>query len=455
VPADTGLYRRHILLLCSAAPMDHIHLSRELFYAVRRGDLSQSVLDEMTIEHLLALCPHCRAEVEAMSLEHRSGPTGWSRILEVLLTLASRLSRREDLEARAARRHFQELLALPTHERAGRIERARGRFASPALVRLLLQESLRSFRTQPKDAFHFADLARKVANRNPRMPEYFDLYALATAFMANSCRAAGGLREADQYFTLVRQVIAEHGVTDLEIVARVDDLQGSLRKDQRRLEEAERLLKRAALLFSLRRASDDSARALFKLADVSWLRGDPAGAVETLRSALGRLGPASDPVLYVTGSYNLAFYLKEEGQYEHAFELLEKSAHLFQQVQEPWLQLRLLWLQADIAAGRGDLTAAERDYLATREGFISQGIGYDAAMVSLDLAVLYLRQGRTAEVRRLAEEMLPLFEAQDVHREALAALSLFLEASRQDQLTVETALEAAASLRKARGNEVP
>lgn len=94
-----------------------------------------------------------------------------------------------------------------------------------------------------------------------------------------------------------------------------------------------------------------------------------------------------------------------------------------------WTQLRPLWLQADIAAGRGDLAAAERDYLATRDGFISQGIGYDAAMASLDLAVLYLRQGRTAEVRRLAEEMLPLFEAQDVHREALAALSLFLEAA--------------------------
>lgn len=434
--------------------MDDIHLSRELFYAVRRGDLPQSVLDELTVEHLLGLCPHCRAEMEAMTLEHRSGPTGWSRVLEILLTLASSLAPREDLEIRAARKHLRELLSLPIHERASRIERARSRFASPTLVRLLLKESVQHVRTQPDEAFHFADLARKVANRNPRMPGYFDLYVLATAFMANSCRAGGGLRESDRYFTLARRVMAEHGVTDLEIVARVDDLQGSLRKDQRRLEEAERLLKRAALLFGLRRASDDSARALLKLADVSWLRGDPAGAVETLRSALGRLGPTSDPTLYITGSYNLAFYLKEEGQYEQAIDLLERNADLFRQVQEPWLQLRLLWLQADIAAGRGDLAAAERDYLATRDGFISQGIGYDAAMVSLDLAVLYLRQGRTAEVRRLAEEMLPLFEAQDVHREALAALSLFLEAARRDQLTVETALEAAASLRQARRNDV-
>jgi hypothetical protein len=82
--------------------------------------------------------------------------------------------------------------------------------------------------------------------------------------------------------------------------------------------------------------------------------------------------------------------------------------------------------------------------------FAVQGIGYDAALVSLDLAVLYLRQGRRAEVRRIAEEMTPLFQAQDVHREALAALILFQEAACQDRLTAERALEVAAYLRAAR-----
>ena len=46
--------------------------------------------------------------------------------------------------------------------------------------------------------------------------------------------------------------------------------------------------------------------------------------------------------------------------------------------------------------------------------------------------------------------MIPLFQAQDVHREALAALALFQEAARQDRLTVEKALEIAAYLREAR-----
>jgi len=112
--------------------------------------------------------------------------------------------------------------------------------------------------------------------------------------------------------------------------------------------------------------------------------------------------------------------------------------------------LRPSVVRGDVAAGMGDLDAAERAYLATRDGFVAQGIGYDAAMVSLDLAVLYLREGRTADVRRIAEEMLPIFAAQDVHREALAALTLFQEAARQDQLTVERAREVVTYLREAR-----
>ncbi|HYU31876.1 MAG TPA: hypothetical protein VEW48_06910 [Thermoanaerobaculia bacterium] len=46
--------------------------------------------------------------------------------------------------------------------------------------------------------------------------------------------------------------------------------------------------------------------------------------------------------------------------------------------------------------------------------------------------------------------MIPLFQVQDVHREALAALVLFQEAARQDRLTVEKTLAVAAYLREAR-----
>lgn len=434
--------------------MDDIHLSREILRAVEDGKIPRDLLEEIKTEHLLGRCPHCRAEAEAYKAERR----GRSLLGEVFGTLSVLLERLTGAGARElclAERDLGELLPLTPEERERRIEQARKRFRSPSLVRLLLEESRRRIPGEPGEAFHLADLARKVANLNPRIPDFFDLYVLATAYMANACRVGNDRRRADDLFSVARRVIAEHGVTDPAVVARVDDLVGSLRKDQRRFAEAEKLLKRAAMQYGLVHAPDDAARALIKLGDMYQALGSLGQAIETTRSALALLTPDSDPRLHLCGHYNLALQLKEAGRFAEAAELLEADAYLYSRFPEPWTQLRLLWLQADIAAGRGDLAAAERDYLATRDGFISQGIGYDAALVSLDLAVLYLRQGRTAEVRRLAEEMLSLFEAQDVHREAFAALSLFLEAARRDQLTVEMALEAAASLRKARGNDFP
>jgi tetratricopeptide (TPR) repeat protein len=434
--------------------MDDIHLSREILRAVEDGKIPRDLLEEIKTEHLLSRCPHCRAEVEAHEAERR-GRSFLGGVFRALSVLLDRLTSAGVRDLRLAEQDLVELLRLPADERVRRVERARGRFRSPPLVRLLLEESRGRIPSQPREAFHFADLARKVANQNPRMSDFFDLYVLATAFMANACRVGNDRRTADELFSLTRRVIADHGVTTPGTVARVDDLMGSLRKDQRRFADAERLLKRAAMQFGLVNAPDDAARVLINLGDVYYAEGLLDEAIETTRSALTLLSLNSDPRLHLCGHYNLALQLKEAGRFEEAAELLEADASLYSRFPEPWTQLRLLWLQADIAAGRGDLSAAERDYVATRDGFISQGIGYDAAMVSLDLAVLYLRQGRSAEVRLLAEEMLPLFEAQDVHREALAALSLFLEAARQDQLTVETALEVAASLRTARRNDVP
>ena len=61
---------------------------------------------------------------------------------------------------------------------------------------------------------------------------------------------------------------------------------------------------------------------------------------------------------------------------------------------------------------------------------------YDYALASLDLALVLLAEGETAEVRRLAEEMLWIFKAESVHREALAALHLFCDAARCEAATV-------------------
>ncbi len=104
-------------------------------------------------------------------------------------------------------------------------------------------------------------------------------------------------------------------------------------------------------------------------------------------------------------------------------------------MEEFLVHLRYVWIRGRIVVSERDLEAAKQHFEAVREGFLSAGEGYDAALVSLDLALACLQMGRPDIVRQLTEEMLPIFAAQDIHREALAALRLFQEAVQQEVLT--------------------
>ena len=61
-----------------------------------------------------------------------------------------------------------------------------------------------------------------------------------------------------------------------------------------------------------------------------------------------------------------------------------------------------------------------------------------------------LGEGRAAEVRDLADEMVTVFRDLDISREALAALLVFQEAARRETATADLAREVAATLARAR-----
>lgn len=396
--------------------MADIHLTWEILRAMLRGEVPARMVVQMGLQHLMSVCPACREEVNAFEREQTAGaPAGYNRTFEVLPTLLQDHVARMEAEQRQARRDFAELLRFPREERAGRVRRARGRFRSAALVRLLIEKSQQHIPAEPEEAFHLAELARTVTHANPRMPEHFDLVVLATVHMANACRVGETPRLAEDHFLRARHVIQAHGVTHPEVLAHVDDLEGSLRKDQCRFEQAEELLTRAAMLFRLVYALEDAARVLLNLGTVYNLRGEPLRAIETTRSALDMMPPESEPRLYLCGRFNLACQLFSAGRREEAEEALDIDADLYDRFAAPWTRLRLTWLRGNLAEARGEAATAEQAYREVRDAFMGQGRGYDAAMVSKDWALLCLRQGRTDMVRQLGEEMMPILAAQDVH----------------------------------------
>lgn len=113
-------------------------------------------------------------------------------------------------------------------------------------------------------------------------------------------------------------------------------------------------------------------------------------------------------------------------------------------------RVRLQWVKGRIAVDLGR-TQQGIDLLAqVRAEFVSRTIWFDAALVTMEQAVVFLKQGRTDMVKTLAVHMTPIFKSNGVHREALAALTLFRKAADQEKVTLDmVALNLVAFLRRA------
>jgi hypothetical protein len=139
-------------------------------------------------------------------------------------------------------------------------------------------------------------------------------------------------------------------------------------------------------------------------------------------------------------------------EFSEARDLVHLNRAHYAAYNDDWTRLRHYWLQGTIALGLEEWDEAEVKLSQALDGFVAADNGFKAALVSLDLALLYLQRGRTAELKRLARLMAPIFEAQDVHREAVAALLLFQKAAAAEQVTVETIHGLRSYLDRARSN---
>lgn len=67
----------------------------------------------------------------------------------------------------------------------------------------------------------------------------------------------------------------------------------------------------------------------------------------------------------------------------------------------------------------------EAALLEARRAFLAEGKGAEAAGALLDLAALYARQGRAAEILPLTRDLLPIFQTRDLRKGVAAALVCF------------------------------
>jgi len=300
------------------------------------------------------------------------------------------------------------------------------------LCEALLQRSYEARFSDPKRMLSLAESAAGVA-KHLRLERYPwpgfvpDLRARAFAELSNAYRVNDRLSDAEIALRRAKEFLGE-GTGDYALEAQVLDFEASLRTSQRRLKDAIALLDR---VYRLHMEAGDlhlAGRALISKGANAHYQGYARESVYLIQRGLQMLDSRRDPSLEILGRLNKIDSLTDAGEFHWASRELLQGGLRKGFADAPLNLLRLRWVEAKIHAGLGRPMKAERAFGTVRQEFIQLGRDYDAALVGLDLAGLWLRQGLAAQVRKLARDMYMTFEDLGLYSEAARALYFLSEA---------------------------
>ncbi len=325
------------------------------------------------------------------------------------------------------------------------------RFHALKLCELLQARSREAWFTDAAAAVELAELAVAVSGRldSAHYGEGLveDARALAWAHLGNALRIASDLRRAEEAL----QTAEEHhrrGGEDAYTGAEIGSFKASLRNAQGRFEEAAALLDSVIAVYREAKDRHREGRSLVQKATATSYAGRQAEAIRLVRQGLQKIDLFKEPGLLVAARHNLIGYLNESGRNEEADRELQETRAVYLELGHRAHLVRLRWLEGKIHRDLGRLDEAEAALREAKNHFVQRGIAFDAALVSLDLAMVHVERGETAELKRLAEEMVPIFESRDVHQEALAAVLLFRQAAEAEKVTLGLLCEMATLLER-------
>jgi len=414
----------------------------------------------------LSTCAPCRSRLKGevrggVEILERLARKGWpaeetadyDQVFERLQASALERMLRVQEERELSPQRTEELLSLPCVEQRRRI-REDARFQNAALADLLLERCSTLSLEDPPRAEETARLALEIAERlAPGDCGHVlrnDLRARAWASIGNVRRILSDFQAAEKAFASAESFL-EGGSGDPLERARVLDLKTSLLRAQRRFDSALAMIDQVITIYRRIHEPHRQGRALLSKAMIHGYAGDQEKGISLFFQALDLIDREKEPRLVYVAFNNLLVDLTETGRYEEARAILPEVYRLaVTGTRRDWLNV--CWSEALLEIALGNLGAAETKLHLVRDEFVAQGIGYDAALVLLDLARIYLLQGRTAETRQLAVEMHEIFVSREIHREALVALSFFQKAAEQERASVQLVEEVTRYLKRAYGN---
>jgi tetratricopeptide (TPR) repeat protein len=418
--------------------VEDYHLSLETLARWLAGTLEHDEVLRLVVPHVLERCPVCRERRdEIRRLQREVGH--WSEEVAVL-------------EGFLAPELWERLADRPYAEQIREVE-ADEDLHIWGLCQLILTKSREAVFSDPSRAVDLVNLALKVVRHLGEAydPSWvMDLRARCFAYLGNARRVLGELRSSEDAFRKAEKCLDRSGTGNLEVRAEILSLKVSLLCAQRRLEDALELVEELLRIYDEVSDHQSLGKILLKKVQILERASRLDQAIQILWQASDEIDPQREPRLFAYTRYNLLGCLALAENYAEAERLLPEVRILFREDAQPLDLVRLHWAEGLIHLGLGRLGPAEAAFRQVQREFLTRGMGYDAALVSLDLARLYAQESCTDDLKKLASELMPIFESRDVHREAIVALLMFQRACEEERMTVERIREIAAFLRRER-----
>jgi tetratricopeptide (TPR) repeat protein len=423
------------------------HLSRDrLEELLAPWQVPPEAIDAALFAHRLAhpppepVSPVEPPEEDRRLIDQAAAAGGWSgaQTARAELTLDGRRRQAHAHRLWAAER-WSRMARLPPQLQEDAVEMLLGDDRSWALAEKLCLASEKAAADRAAEALRLARLAVRLAEHCPGSEGWrLRLRGWCEPFLANSLRVGGDFTAAGGTFASADELWERGAAGDpaglLDGTRRLD-LKASLFMYQEELfEEARSLLDQA-----LSSASSDQARGrlLLKKATALEIAGEYEAALEVLDQAEPRIDGERDSRLFLVHRFNRMVNFLHLDRYEAAEPLLPLVETLTAELGNELDRVRARWLRGRCWAGLGRWEEALAALSEVRRYFRAEEIAYDFAVVSLEVAELHLKQGRTGLAQELAEEMLWIFKDQKIHKEALAALALFCRAARKEEAEAE------------------
>jgi tetratricopeptide (TPR) repeat protein len=378
--------------------------------------------------HLLARCPVCRAGLRARSwsLGHarERAPGAYDAVFARCLRRTTETAEREHRRAVVARL-LKALDAVALHEREMKARNVR-RFASLDLSAALVERShaarYRDPDTMLRDGRLAVATAEAAAARRVAEEEVLrDSCARAWAALGNAHRVMGKLREANQAFDTAFKNL-EAGTGNANTRGLLCRQLAFVRIFEREFRTAECLAEEAATVFRGVEDRVGEAGGLITLGIVRIYSGDPESAIEPLLCAEALAESCNDDELWRAAAHNLIWAFRDSGRPRQAANLALRAEAYFVGSDDKLVLRRMEWQRGLIDRDLGRLDMAERRLTMVRDAFAAADLCYEVGVVSLDLASVYLLDGRPIAALKILGEAIPLFQSLGIKRELLFAL---------------------------------